>query len=629
LDEAKALLLEGETPILKSLKENFEVRLYAMGGSLQAIGESELPGLKTAGETGNLDDALEKVGNKNALVLLLSDGNFRWNGSNEKGPPLVTVPLGDSKSYKDILIKEIKAPHMAFRDRPVQIDVVIKSQGYSGITLPVALRDGTKLLHAKSITLLKNPEEAVLSFSFTPKEVGSYSLSIAVPPQYGESITLNNHVNIPLKVYRDKIRILMISGSPSLNYRYMRTALKNDPTIDLLSFIILRTPTNIINAPLQEQSLIPFPVETLFTNELRNFDLVIFDNFLYDPYLNLKHLERVKEFVREGGGFAVIGGPQFLGQGGYVGTPLEEILPVRFSGKEDYRRDLSSGVTLSRQGTNHPITRFSSDGNSHQSLWQEMPPLDGINLLDPKSSGTVLLESADGTPRPILIVGNYGKGRVLVLGTDYSWKWYMGMLAQGKGNWAYLRFMERMVRWLTRDPGLDPVQITLPEKRGEIGQEFTVRIQGKEEDSSSRRKGAVSFSVSNSEGTKVVSQLKPTANPGEYLGSFLPEKGGMYKVKVETLEGPVEELAVVSDGIEGLDGVPNPDYLRTIAAATGGKILTSGKELLKEAGIYAEKSKEHFVEEKNLPLWGTPYLLGLILALLGTEWYLRRRGGMV
>jgi hypothetical protein len=312
-----------------------------------------------------------------------------------------------------------------------------------------------------------------------------------------------------------------------------------------------------------------------------------------------------------------------------VGTPLEEILPVRFSGKEDYRRDLSSGVTLSRQGTNHPITRFSSDGNSHQSLWQEMPPLDGINLLDPKSSGTVLLESADGTPRPILIVGNYGKGRVLVLGTDYSWKWYMGMLAQGKGNWAYLRFMERMVRWLTRDPGLDPVQITLPEKRGEIGQEFTVRIQGKEEDSSSRRKGVVSFSVFNSEGTKVVSQLKPTANPGEYLGSFLPEKGGMYKVKVETLEGPVEELAVVSDGIEGLDGVPNPDHLRTIAAATGGKILTSGKELLKEAGIYAEKSKEHFVEEKNLPLWGTPYLLGLILALLGTEWYLRRRGGMV
>jgi uncharacterized membrane protein len=630
LDEAKAFLLEGETPLLKSLKENFEVKLYTVGESLQAIGESELPGLKTVGERGDLDDALEKVGNKNALVLLFSDGNFHWNGGKEKGPPLITVPLGDSKGYRDILIKEIKAPHMAFRDRPVQIDVVIKSHGYPGITLPVALKDGTKLLQAKSISVRRNPEEAVLSFSFTPKEVGSYLLSISVPPQYGESITSNNHANVPLKVYRDKIRILMVSGSPSLNYRYMRTALRNDPTIDLLSFIILRTPTNIINVPLQEQSLIPFPVETLFTNELKNFDLVILDNFSYEPYLNLKHLERVKEFVSGGGGFAVIGGPHFFGQGGYVGTPIEEILPARFSEKEDYRRDVPSRVKLSRQGTVHPVTRFSSHGNSHQTLWQEMPPLDGINLLEPKSSGIVLLESdADGPPRPILTVGNYGKGRVLILGTDYSWKWHMGMVAQGKGNWAYLRFIERMVRWLTKDPSLDPVQITIPEKSGETGHEIGIKIQVKEEDTSSKFKGAISFSVFNPAGMKVVSQLKAAGQQGEYLGSFLPEKGGIYRVRVETMEGRLEEPVVVAEGMEGLDAVPNPDHLKRIAETTGGKILSSSNELLKEAEIYAEKSRERFVEEKNLPLWGTPYLLVLVLTCLGMEWYLRRRGGMI
>ena len=100
-------------------------------------------------------------------------------------------------------------------------------------------------------------------------------------------------------------------------------------------------------------------------------------------------------------------------------------------------------------------------------------------------------------------------------------------------------------------------------------------------------------------------------------------------MRMETPGGHLEELVVVAEGIEGLDGVPNPDHLKRIAETTGGKILSSGKDLLKEAGIYAEKSKEHFVEEKHLPLWGTPYLLALILALLGMEWYLRRRGGMV
>jgi hypothetical protein len=258
-----------------------------------------------------------------------------------------------------------------------------------------------------------------------------------------------------------------------------------------------------------------------------------------------------------------------------------------------------------------------------------MPPLDGINLLEAKSSGTVLLESTDGIPRPILVAGNYGKGRVSVLGTDFSWKWYMGMLAQGKGNWAYLRFMERMVRWLTRDPSLDPVQITLPAKHGEVGQEIGVQIRVKEEDPSSASKKIVSFSVFNPDGAKVVSQLRTTAQQGEFFGSFLPEKEGIYKVRVETLGGRLEESVVVAEAVEGVDGVPNHEYLKMIAETTGGKVLLSGKDVLREAEGYGERSKGHFVEERRLPLWSAPYLLVLIPALLGTEWYLRRRGGMI
>ena len=93
----------------------------------------------------------------------------------------------------------------------------------------------------------------------------------------------------------------MISGNPSMNYRFMRTALKNDPSIDLLSFVILRTPTNILNVPLQEQSLIPFPVETLFTKELANFDLLIFDNLSSHLYIPTQ-LPREHQGVREEGG---------------------------------------------------------------------------------------------------------------------------------------------------------------------------------------------------------------------------------------------------------------------------------------------------------------------------------------
>ena len=127
----------------------------------------------------------------------------------------------------------------------------------------------------------------------------------------------------------------------------------------------------------------------------------------------------------------------------------------------------------------------------------------------------------------------------------------------------------------------------------------------------------------------MVSQLKATGSQGEYLGSFLPEKGGIYKVKVETLDGFLEESFVLQGEEEDLDGAPDHGHLKEIAETTEGKILSNGKDLLEELKIHAERSQEHFVEEKRLPLWGTPYGLAFILVSLGIEWYLRRRGGMV
>jgi hypothetical protein len=622
LDEAKSLLNGGPRPILKSLGEKYEIRLYGLGETLRPIKEGDVTGLKAEGKTGDLADALGKLAGKNSLAVLLSDGNLQWNGNNPTGLPVLAVPLGESVGYKDLLIRTVKAPALAFRGREVIIDVTVKGYGYSGLTFPVILKDGERLLTARNVRLSESPGEGTVSLSFIPEEVGQHNLSVSVPPQFGESLASNNAVNLSLKVVRDKIRILMVSGSPSLNYRFLRTAFKNDPSIDLLSFVILRTPTNILNVPVQEQSLIPFPVETLFAKELKNFDLLIFDNFQPHPYLRVGDPEKVREFVKEGGAFAMIGGPNFLGEGGYAGTAIEEILPIRWAGKENYRRDSPLRVKLSRAGMAHPITHLSPDETDNLNLWRNMPPLDGANLVEPKSSGTVLLESTGAISRPILTVGRYGKGRVLVLATDYSWKWYMGMVAVGKGNWPYLRLAERMVRWLTKDPGLDPVQITLAEKAGALGQEAEFRIRVSDE-------GTISLSVFNPDGVKIGSRLKPTGKSGEYLGSFLPEKGGTYRMKVETRTGYLEESMAIPGLMEDLDGAPNYERLRMITASTGGKILGKGDDLLKDIEAYAARAQNRFVEERRLPLWAKLYVLIPILGLLGMEWYLRRKWGLI
>ena len=634
LDGAKTLLLAGNRPILHSLIEKYDVNIYALTDSLRTLEMGELGPLKAEGAKGNVGEALKILSEKNDLALLISDGNVIWDENNKDRLPTISIPLGNPGTYKDILISSVKAPPLAFRDREIVIDVTLKSHGYTGLTFPVLLKESDKLLTANDVQVPVGSEEITTSFAFRPKEVGQKKLSISIPQQIGESLFTNNQINFSIKVVRDKIRVLMVSGSPSMNYRFMRTALKSDPSIDLLSFVILRSPSDILNVPTHEMSLIPFPVETIFVKELNTFDLVIFDNFDYSIYLSPRHLESLRDFVRdEGRAFAMIGGPKLYHEGAFSLSPIEDMLPFRFVEKDLYRRDGPREVRLSQAGTNHPMMRFSGnfdreDREPHR-FWQEMPPLDGMNLIEPKHAATVLLESVEGIPWPILIVAEYGEGRVLTLATDDAWKWYMGLIARGESNQPYLRLIHRMVRWLTKDPTLDPVQIILPETAPSTGQEIDIRVQSLSDNTDMGHDPAISFSVFNPAGAKIQSQFKPTSQAGEHLISFNPEKGGLYRIRIDTPLGQIEESIVVAGPLESLDAAPDHDRLKKISESTGGKVLSTENNLLEEIEGYLRHAEKQFIEEKRLPIWATPLMMAIVLGLLCSEWYFRRRWGLI
>src|SRR4029079_4238345 len=84
-----------------------------------------------------------------------------------------------------------------------------------------------------------------LTFAFTPERVGKYVYEISTPILDGEAIAENNARSFLLKVIRDKIRVLQVAGRPSWDERFLRGLLKRDPNVDLISFFILRTPSDL------------------------------------------------------------------------------------------------------------------------------------------------------------------------------------------------------------------------------------------------------------------------------------------------------------------------------------------------------------------------------------------------
>ena len=120
-----------------------------------------------------------------------------------------------------------------------------------------------------------------------------------------------------------------------------------------------------------------------------------------------------------------------------------------------------------------------------------------------------------------------------------------------------------------------------------MGQETELRIRVQEDPVFSRAKEAIALSVLNAEGGKIGSQLKPSGQAGEYLLSFLPEKAGTYKIKVETRTGNREETLIIGGPGENLDGFPNHEQLKKISSSTRGKTLSASDDLLKELETFA------------------------------------------
>jgi uncharacterized membrane protein len=412
----------------------------------------------------------------------------------------------------------------------------------------------------------------------------------------------------------------------------------------MISFVILRTPTDVVNVPESQLSLIPFPTQRLFTQELKNFDLIIFENFSYQLYFPWYYLENVRKYVQEGGAFAMVGGMLAFSQGGYAGTPIEEILPVFLRPDRNDYRTVTQRLVLTEEGKAHPITRLAPDVTENQRIWDMLPELDAFNLVGQAKPGATVLGISSGRPDdrpavPLLAMQRFGEGRTLALMSDYIWKWNFQMAGRLDSNQYYLQFVRQMVRWLIRDPILKQIRIMADASEFPVGSDVTGTLQVLQDDYRPTENATLSTKLRTPHGTEIPVQYIPTGNPGEYRYRFRADEEGIYELDVQAdIGGKTHEanrllLRVQRPGDESQHAAPNHKLLRDIAERTGGTFfpiyaparpsVTSLIEFFGGAPSYK------VLEETQLRLRETLPLFLAVLGVLGVEWWWRRRVGLL
>lgn len=570
-----------------------------------------------------------------SLVVITdgADASFRAEalGLGTDAPPIHAIVVGGDDPLDDQSIVSLHADTTAYVGVPAVIRADVRAVGdLRQSELRVQLWHESHL-EQEAVAVLDETGRGTVTFEVTPRRMGRALYRLLIPASSDDDVPQNNDRAALLRVGRERLRTLLVAGQPSWDVRFLRDFLKRDGSVDLVSFFILRAAADLTAAPTNELALIPFPTDELFREHLGSFDVVIFQNFDYAPYEMQAYLPRIRDYVQRGGSFLMIGGDRSFDEGRYGGTAIEEILPVKLGApgvlKGSYRAEASKELVR------HPIVALGPDAALTRQTWRALPPLHGVNMVSSvKQDAQVLLHHPrarlnGGAPVPILVVGEAGRGRVAAMMADASWRWRFAADDTTVGSDEYELFWDRMIRWLTRDPLLEPARISTDRERYGVGGELAIsgRLRDKGYRPIAQARVELRFQPADEE--RAVATVD-TDQDGQLRATLhAPSDPGAYEV-VASVEG--EEIArevfiVEESGDELADLEAMPEQLEAVAAQTGGRVFLSVEDVPALSELVSTTRRAAGLVSKQ-PL-SNPWFISLTVMLLGTTWVLRRRWG--
>jgi uncharacterized membrane protein len=646
--EASAMaLLEGG--LLSGLKKRFQVRIYRLGRGLKRV--DNLEQIAPVENATRIGEGLKQLATTTSdlpvgAVLLLSDGSQNTVDMNSTGIsadalealrnrrlPVHTIGFGEEEPAHDVEVEDVSVASSAVMNARVAATVSLSQHGYTGQKATLTVRDGDKLLATRQITLGPAGRIQAEPLFIPIGSAGAKNLSFGVAPLAGETNLANNAVTRPILVSDAKRRILYVEGEPRWEYKFIRRAEDDDPTVQFVS--MLRTSENRIyrqgiSDPSELAQGFPARAEDLF-----GYSGIIIGSVAADYFSPLQQ-DLLREYVeRRGGGILFLGGRRSLSDGGWAASPLNELLPTFLpAGIHNFHRDPAT-VSLTNAGIDSPITRILDDPEQNAERWRKLTYLaDYEDPGSPKPGATVLVEMHRGSrSMPLLITQNYGHGRTAILATGGTWRWQM---SEPLGDPSHHLFWQQLLRWLVAD---SPAQVTASVPSALLMDEGHVHLTAEVRDPQFQPApdAHVSAHIIGPQGIDAMLDLTPSQNqPGQFEADWSAEKPGTYlaEITAESSGNPPQQLGRSVLTFQRQDGVAenfhtgqNRRLLQQLSSETGGRYWKPSqlKDLPREisyseAGISVRSTKE---------LWNMPIVFLLLLGLPGSEWLLRRKWGVL
>ncbi|MFH6942447.1 hypothetical protein [Flavobacterium sp. FlaQc-50] len=590
--DKKAIELYQDLVSNPALQEKFEIQSYQFDADLKPSKQFDFKGKQT-----NLDAIAKNLKsiNRNTIfpTVIITDGNqttgndyvYRFDPINKVYPVIV----GDTTTFFDLKINQLNVNKYAFHKNKFPVEVFLQYSGTKNTTADFSIVQGSSVIAKEKVSFSPSKKTATINLLLPADKVGLQVFKASISSNAKEKNSYNNIKNFAVEVMDQKSTIAIVSAI-------------NHPDIAALK--------RSIESNAQRKVILVRPNEI---NSLQDVSVLV----LYQPTTAFKAIFDTNKLA--GTNTFIITGTNtdfnFLNQ-------QQSNLVFKMSGqKEDYLNEFQSQFNL-----------FAIDNIG----FENFPPLQNLfGTVTTNGNVSVLLSSKIrnvSTNAPLLAFAeNQGKRTAYLLGEN-SWKWRLQSHVDHQSFEKYDVFIDKIVQFLASSTSRKSLVVT-HESFYNSGEAIAINAQYFNKNYEFDEKARLAISVTNAatKQTKNYDLLKGNNSFSVNLDGLTAGKYNFSVKELNTNTSYSGHFEILDFDIEKQFVNPDVLKLKQLALQTNGKAFFEDQsaELIKTL----LENKEYKSIEKNIatktPLIDWIWLLIILVALLTTEWFVRKYNGLL
>lgn len=578
---------------MESSSESFNILNYRFGAEL-----SNSDSLGFTEKSTNISKALaglnEILTGTNTAVLLFTDGNqtigedYEFYGKRQKFP-IYPVVLGDTTKYDDISISQINANRYAFLKNKFPLEVFISYDGKEEVSSELEVFVDDKLVYKEKISLSNISNTKIVNTQIEASTVGIKNIKVIVPPLPNEKNTANNEKLLALEVLDEKTNVAIISTVQHPDIGALKKAIESN-----------------------EQRLVSIYRPDTDLSKLQEVDVYI----LYQPDASFDKVYN-QILLRKSNSFTILGTYTDLNfinriQNNYLvetGYPVQELFA-------------SPNAAFSK----FDISEFSVEG--FPPLVTDAGPVNVLGIGEPLLK--VRIKGVD-MDQPLLTTAEEDTAKHAILVGENIWKWRVQNYRNDQTFKDFDAFLGKLILYLSTSKGKNRFVLDYSSIYNNSS-ETKIKATYFDEAFVFDSNASINIKVE-SKSTNTSVEVPMLLKDGYYEADLSNLPPGKYDFVATVTKGNLSRsgsFSILDFDAEKQFSSSNYAKLNRLAKNTGGKLyFPDHMDSLVEAletdpkFVPVQKSKQNVV-----PLIDFKFLLGIIIAALSLEWFIRKYNGL-